>query len=129
MLQLVKKMRAVLRVEHNKGKIDPQGFAQEERRLELMQLKINISNLVKRAMDARIQGQYGTCRQLYTKGLSAMASVGDKDPYLLAREEDMRQGLKELEELQQQNSAQDLQNIKDKEADELDVLFQPKKKW
>ena len=38
MLQLVKKMRAVLRVEHNKGKIDPQGFAQEERRLELMQL-------------------------------------------------------------------------------------------
>ncbi|MCZ4263155.1 hypothetical protein O4G76_20250, partial [Limimaricola sp. G21655-S1] len=40
MLQLVKKMRAVLRVEHNKGKIDPQGFAQEERRLELMQLKI-----------------------------------------------------------------------------------------
>lgn len=129
MLQLVKKMRAVLRVEHNKGKIDPQGFAQEERRLELMQLKINISNLVKRAMDARIQGQYGTCRQLYTKGLSAMASVGDKDPYLLAREEDMRQGLKELEELQQQISAQDLQNIKDKEADELDVLFQPKKKW
>ena len=58
-----------------------------------------------------------------------MASVGDKDPYLLAREEDMRQGLKELEELQQQNSAQDLQNIKDKEADELDVMFQHKKKW
>ncbi|MFB2862593.1 DNA repair protein [Aeromonas sp. MdU4] len=129
MLQLVKKLRAVLRVEHNKGKIDPQGFAQEERRLELMQLKINISNLVKRAMDAQIQGQYGTCRQLYTKGLSAMASVSDKDPYLMAREEDMRQGLKALDELQQQNSAQDLQNIKDKEADELDVLFQPKKKW
>ena len=37
MLQLAKKMRAVLRVEHNKGKIDPQGFAQEDRRLELMQ--------------------------------------------------------------------------------------------
>jgi hypothetical protein len=129
MLQLVKKMRALLRVEHNKGKIDPQGFAQEERRLELMQLKINISNLVKRAMDAQIQGQFGTCRQLYTKGLSAMASVSDKDSYLLAREEDMRQGLKALDEQQQQNSAQDLQNIKDRETDELDVLFQPKKKW
>ncbi|MEZ6965342.1 DNA repair protein [Aeromonas sp. S9(2024)] len=129
MLQLVKKMRALLRVEHNKGKIDPQGFAQEDRRLELMQLKINISNLVKRAMDAQIQGQYGTCRQLYTKGLSVMAGVSDKDPYLLAREEDMRQGLMALDELQQQNSAQDLQNIKDRETDELDVLFQPKKKW
>lgn len=129
MLQLVKKMRALLRLEHNKGKIDPQGFAQEDRRLELMQLKINISNLVKRAMDAQIQGQYGTCRQLYTKGLSVMAGVSDKDPYLLAREEDMRQGLMALDELQQQNSAQDLQNIKDRETDELDVLFQPKKKW
>ena len=57
-----------------------------------MQLKINIANLLKRAMDAQIQGQYGTCRQLYTKGLGALANVTDKDPYLLAREEDMRQG-------------------------------------
>lgn len=129
MLQLVKKMRALLRVEHNKGKIDPQGFAQEDRRLELMQLKVNVANLVKRAMDARIQGQVGTCRQLYTKGLSAIASIADKDSYLLAREEDMRMGLAELEELQQQSSAQDLQTIKDKDADDLDVLFQPKKKW
>ncbi|MGL4931935.1 MAG: DNA repair protein, partial [Aeromonas sp.] len=56
-------------------------------------------------------------------------SVSDKDPYLLAREEDIRQGLLALDELLQQNSAQDLQNIKDKETDELDVLFQPKKKW
>lgn len=129
MLQLAKKMRAVLRVEHNKGKIDPQGFAQEDRRLELMQLKINIANLLKRAMDAQIQGQYGTCRQLYTKGLGALANVSDKDPYLLAREEDMRQGMRQLEEHLQQHSEKELQNIKDKEADELDVLFQPKKKW
>ncbi|MBL0679302.1 DNA repair protein [Aeromonas dhakensis] len=129
MLQLVKKMRAVLRVEHNKGKIDPQGFAQEDRRLELMQLKVNIANLVKRAMDAQIQGQYGTCRQLYTKGLSALASVADKDPYLMAREEDMRQGLVGLDAHLQEHSEKELQNIKDKEADELDVLFQPKKKW
>ena len=129
MLQLAKKMRAVLRVEHNKGKIDPQGFAQEDRRLELMQLKINIANLLKRAMDAQIQGQYGTCRQLYTKGLGALANVTDKDPYLLAREEDMRQGMRQLEEHLQQHSEKELQNIKDKEADELDVLFQPKKKW
>ncbi|MGL4546128.1 MAG: hypothetical protein ACRCUU_11385, partial [Plesiomonas sp.] len=93
MLQLVKKLRALLRVEHNKGKIDPPGFAQEDRRLELMLLKINIANLLKRAMDEHIQGQYGTCRQLYTKGLTALASVSDKDPYLLAREEDIRQGL------------------------------------
>ena len=40
-------------------------------------------------MDAQIQGQYGTCRQLYTKA-RRLANVSDKDPHLLAREEDMR---------------------------------------
>jgi len=47
----------------------------------------------------------------------------------MAREEDMRQGLQGLDEHLQQHSDKELQNIKDKEADELDVLFQPKKKW
>ena len=42
---------------------------------------------------------------------------------------DMRQGLQGLDEHLQQHSDKELQNIKDKEADELDVLFQPKKKW
>ncbi len=71
----------------------------------------------------------GTCRQLYTKGLSALASVTEKDPYLMAREEDMRQGLAGLDAHLQEHSEKELQSIKDKEADELDVLFQPKKKW
>ncbi|GJA13414.1 hypothetical protein KAM337_02220 [Aeromonas caviae] len=41
----------------------------------------------------------------------------------------MRQGMRQLEEHLQQHSEKELQNIKDKETDELDVLFQPKKKW
>ena len=94
-----------------------------------MQLKINIANLLKRAMDAQIQGQYGTCRQLFTKGLAAVSNVGDKDAYLLAREEDMRLGLQSLDDHLAQQSESELQNIKDKETDELDILFQPKKKW
>jgi hypothetical protein len=37
--------------------------------------------------------------------------------------------MRQLEEHLQQHSEKELQNIKDKETDELDVLFQPKKKW
>lgn len=33
MLQTAKKLRAIVRLEHNKGKIDPQSFAAEDRRL------------------------------------------------------------------------------------------------
>ncbi|PJG60372.1 DNA repair protein [Aeromonas cavernicola] len=129
MLQLVKRMRAVLRVEQNKGKIDPQGFAKEDRRLELMQLKINVANLLKKAGEAQVDGQLGTCRQLLTKGLTTLSSLADKDPYLLSREEEFRSGLASLDALQQQNNAQDIQTMKDKEANDLDLLFQPKKKW
>ncbi|ENY71466.1 hypothetical protein [Aeromonas diversa] len=129
MLQTVKKMRAVLRVEHNKGKIDPQGFAQEDRRLELMQLKVNIANLTQRAREAQANGQFGSCRQMLLKGLTVLGNVSDKDAYLIAREEDMRQAIQDLDNMLQSESQKELQNIKDKEADELDVLFQPKKKW
>ncbi|MBZ6071706.1 DNA repair protein [Aeromonas schubertii] len=129
MLQTVKKMRAVLRVEHNKGKIDPQGFAQEDRRLELMQLKVNIANLTQRAREAQSSGQFGSCRQMLLKGLTVLGNVADKDAYLIAREEDMRQAIQDLDSMLQSESQKELQNIKDKEADELDVLFQPKKKW
>ncbi|MDO2950911.1 DNA repair protein [Aeromonas simiae] len=129
MLQTIKKMRAVLRVEHNKGKIDPQGFAHEDRRLELMLLKVNIANLLQRAREAMNSNQFGSCRQLLTKGLAVLGNVSDKDAYLIAREEDLRQGLAELDHRLQSESQKELQNIKDKEADELDMLFQPKKKW
>lgn len=79
MLQTAKKLRAIVRLEHNKGKIDPQSFAAEDRRLELMMLKVNIANLLQKAMEARLQNQIGTAKQLLTKGINALSVIRDKD--------------------------------------------------
>ena len=128
MLQLVKKIRAVVRIEHNKGKIAPPAFIAEDRRLELLLLKINIANLQQRALDAQIQRQFGTSRQLLTKGISTLTSIHDKDAWLITREEEMRFRLREMSEQLEEANQKELEQMKEKK-DDLDVLFQPKRKW
>ena len=128
MLQLVKKIRAVVRIEHNKGKIAPPAFIAEDRRLELLLLKINIANLQQRALDAQIQRQFGTARQLLTKGISTLTYIHDKDAWLITREEEMRFRLREMSEQLEEANQKELEQMKEKK-DDLDVLFQPKRKW
>ena len=128
MLQLVKKIRAVVRIEHNKGKIDPQAFVAEDRRLELLLLKINIAKLLQRTVEARLQRQYGSAKQMLTKGISTLASVHDKDAWLIAREEEMRLSLREMTEQLEQANQKEIDELNEKK-DDLDVLFQPKRKW
>nr|WP_321270866.1 DNA repair protein [uncultured Tolumonas sp.] len=128
MLQTTKKLRAIVRMEHNKGKIDPQSFSVEDRRLELMLLKINIANLLQKAMDARVQRQIGTAKQLLTKGISALGIIHDKDAYLIASEEEMKSTLRDINDQLERESQKEREEIQEKQ-DDLDVLFQPKKKW
>ena len=128
MLQLVKKIRAVMRVEQNKGKIDPQAFVAEDRRLELLLLKINIANLIQRALDARVQRQFGSAKQMLTKGITTLAAIHDKDAWLVTREEEMRMALREMAEQLEKANQKELDQLNEKK-DDLDVLFQPKRKW
>jgi len=128
MLQTTKKLRAIVRMEHNKGKIDPQSFSVEDRRLELMLLKINIANLLQKAMDARVQRQIGTAKQLLTKGINALSVINDKDAYLIASEEEMKLTLRDINDQLERESQKEREEIQEKQ-DDLDVLFQPKKKW
>ena len=128
MLQIVKKIRAVVRIEHNKGKIDPQAFVAEDRRLELLLLKINIANLLQRAMDARVNRQFGSAKQLLNKGITTLASIHDKDAWLITREEEMRMSLREMTEQLEEANQKELEEMQEKK-DDLDVLFQPKRKW
>ena len=128
MLQLVKKIRAVMRVVQNKGKIGPQAFVAEDRRLELLLLKINIANLIQRALDARVQRQFGSAKQMLTKGITTLAAIHDKDAWLIAREEEMRMALREMAEQLEQANQKELDQLNEKK-DDLDVLFQPKRKW
>jgi hypothetical protein len=131
MLQTIKKLRVIVRLEHNKGKIDPQSFSVEDRRLELMLLKINIANLLQKALDARVQRQIGTAKQLLIKGINALSTIHDKDAYLIGSEEEMKATLRDINTQLERESQVEREEIQEKQEkqDDLDVLFQPKKKW
>ena len=129
MLQVIKKIRAIIRSEHSKGKVDTTVYVTENRRLELMQLKINLENAISRAQTAKMNRQFGTVKQLLDKAIQTLSGVPDRDAYLQAKLEQMEMMKAEMNTQLKSDSDTDLKERQEKEVDELDVLFQPKKKW
>ncbi|MGF1686444.1 DNA repair protein [Photobacterium japonica] len=127
MLQLVKRLKATIRNEHSKGRMPTQSFVSENARLEGLQLRINIENVVKRANEARTKRQLGTAKQLLKKGIEVLASKNDN--YANQAREKLQIMLSEIDNSQNSSHEQLRQQMIDKEQDELDVLFQPKRKW
>ncbi|CAG9296521.1 DNA repair protein [Celerinatantimonas diazotrophica] len=131
MLKVIKRLRAVIRSEHSRGRIATPIFVAEDRRLELMTLKVNIENTIKRAAESQAVRQWGTARQLLNKAITIVSNLSDRDEYLEQRlaymhqmNDEMSERLKKVQTQQKEEKAKDL-----KEQDELDMLFQPKKKW
>ncbi|MBM7457011.1 hypothetical protein HNR62_002913 [Oceanisphaera litoralis] len=131
MLKIVKRLRALLRIEHNNGKLGNQTFIIEDRRLELVQLKINLANLVKRTRLALDNKDNHMARQMLAKGLGVLEQVPDKDEQLKGIEENLQLRLNELDQAQNRTKAKQEQRVREEEQEksELDMLFEPKKKW
>ncbi len=126
MLKLVKRLRTVIKAEHGKGRLTTQAFVAENARLETMQLKINIENVIKRVNDAKVKGQLGTAQQLLKKALDVVTPKSD------AYSNQVRQSLKEMYDdiSAQLNKGHDAKaQSAEGEGDDYDELFAPKKKW
>ena len=128
-LQIVKRLRTVLRSEHSKGKMGNQIFVAEDRRLELIRLKVNLINLAKRSGAALANRDNNTARQMLKKGLTVLDQIPDKDEQLKSIESSMQQRLSELNSSQKQVEAEQKIREEESEKSELDQLFEPKKKW
>ncbi|MYM59889.1 DNA repair protein [Vibrio sp. OCN044] len=127
MLKLVKRLRDTIRSEHNKGRFDTQAYVAENARLETIQVRINIENVLKRANDAIVRGQPGTALQLVKKGLDALSTKNDN--YSNQAREKLQQMHDDLEQKRQSKSAEDLHQMEDERKSDMDELFGEKKKW
>lgn len=125
MLKLVKRLRAVIKAEHTKGRLSTQEFVTENSRLEQMQMKINIENVLKRVNDAKIKGQLGTAQQLLKKALDVVKTKND--PYCKSAQENLSVILEDVNKTLNKNHEEGMP--KPEENKELDELFVPKKKW
>ncbi len=132
LLQVTKKIRAVLRSEHAKGKINTEIFVAEDHRLEIMQLKINLENGIKRIFEAKLAKQFGSANQMINKLLKILTSITDKDSYLEKKQAQLATIKAEIKTYLVKTSDKELKALQEKEKekkDDLDVLFQDKKKW
>lgn len=127
-IQALKKLRLVLRSEHTRGRVDTTSYVAEEKRLDRLQLKISVENSIKRALSAKVLRQFGTAREMIEKAEQILASVSQPDDYTKGRISDLARIGAEIQ--QEMRNATDVEAKRQAAAvDDLDVLFQPKKKW
>ncbi|MFB2721550.1 flagellar motor control protein ZomB [Shewanella xiamenensis] len=130
LVQTLKKLKAILRAEHNKGRVDPAVFGQEENRVDSLQLRINVDSMLSRARAASFMKQYGSSKQMVTKALATLHAIKAQtpnDPFIARKVDEAKMLLDEIMGAQKLTapSAPKPKN----EEDDIDMLFQPKKKW
>ena len=128
-LQCIKKLRACLKSEQSKGVLDAQTYTKEDQRLDAMQLKINIESLAKRGMQAKNKDMLGSARQYFEKALQTISSHPIKSEYTKTKSAELSSQLEEITDSLKVTNASDAARKAKDEENELDVLFQPKKKW
>lgn len=129
MIQGIKKLRTILRAEHARGNIDTQLVVQEDRRLENLQLRINVESQIKRGNQARSSQMLGSARQCYEKALITLSNASHADEYVVAKRNEMNSILAEIAEELKEGNLRDRQKKAEAENNDLDVLFAPKRKW
>ncbi|GLO60444.1 hypothetical protein MACH09_09520 [Vibrio sp. MACH09] len=128
MLKLVKRLRDTIRSEHNKGRFNTQAYVAENARLETIQLRINIENVIKRTNEAMVRGQAGTARQLLKKGIDVLAPKNDS--YSNQARDKLQAMLGELESNSKSKGSEEMLAQEEKERDnDMKALFGEKKKW
>ena len=129
MIKGIKKLRTVLRAEHARGNVDTQMVIQEDRRLEVLQLRINVESQIKRGNQARSNNMLGSARQYFEKALTALSNTPHQDDYALTRKSEVIQALQDIATQLKEGNMRDRERKEEKENKDLDELFAPKRKW
>ena len=129
MIKGIKKLRTVLRAEHARGNVDTQMVIQEDKRLEILQLKINVESQIKRGSQARTNNMLGSARQYYEKALTALSNTPHQDDYSTTRKSEVIQTLQDIASELKEGNMRDREKKEEKENKDLDELFAPKRKW
>ena len=131
-LRVIRRLRAILRSELRVGAdISPSDIQKEDRRLYLLVLKVNISNLIQRTLELRKLKQIGSCRLLVQKGMEVIQKSNLKDDWLNEKADllnQLDQGL-DQDKAQKQSELEKANRKRNEDKKEMDEIFGDKKKW
>ncbi len=132
MLQAIKKIRAIIGSEHNKGKIKTDLFVAENYRMEIIQLKIHLHHGITKIIEANALQQVKIASDMIVKLLKSLAPVKKPDKYLTAKKNQLLQMQNDIKMKATTNAESQIkQSSKPEKKDALTVdnIFQNKKKW
>ncbi|MBZ9610172.1 hypothetical protein [Rheinheimera maricola] len=129
MIKGIKRLRTVVRSEHAKGNVDTPIVIHEDRRLEVLQLRINVESQIKRGNQARTNNMLGSARQYFEKALTALGGSPHQDDYTTTRKSEVIQALEDIARQLKEGNVRDREKKEEKENKDLDELFAPKRKW
>lgn len=125
----IKTLRALLRAEFKKGRIESRVFLNEDKLLERLQLRANVETLIRRADVAVKNNQLGSARQCLEKAIGALASQPNPDEFIVAKKAALEDQLTNIESNLKNANSRDVAKKEASERNELDELFAEKKKW
>lgn len=125
----IKKLRTTLRSEHARGNIDTASVIAEDKRLETLQLRINVESQIKRGKQARSNNMLGSARQYFEKALTSLNGSSHQDEYVVSRKAEVVQTLEDIATELKAGNLRDREKKEEKENKDIDELFAPKRKW
>ncbi len=125
----IKTLRALLRAEFKKNRLESRVFLAEDKLLERLQLRANVETLIRRGENAIVNDQLGSARQCLEKAIGALAAQPNPDEYINRKKALLEVQLDNIEENLKTTNSQDVAKRKKSEKNDLDELFAHKKKW
>lgn len=131
MMKVLRRLRKIIRIEFNRGRMSQADLITEDKRLELMIYKIQFCNLMSHIDELKFEKQYGTMRGLIQGALTSITRINTDDKWMLSLREELERMLEELNQTVSAKQHKEMEMVKEqqKEEDEIDALFMPKKKW
>lgn len=130
MVQLLKKTKGIINNEHKRGRINPEVFANEIKRVDLMQIRININSIISRAKTAVEAKQTGSARTYLDKAIKTLKAINsDGDSFVNERLAEAQAMLAKIDQVKIDRDEQTKIDKEEKSSTDLDTIFQPKKKW
>jgi hypothetical protein len=125
----IKTLRAMLRAEFKKNRIESKTFLAEDKLLERLQLRANVDTLIRRGDTAIESNQLGSARQCLEKAITALSAQPNPDEFIITKRADLEEQLRNIEKNLKTTNSRDVAKKEQLEKNELDELFSHKKKW
>jgi hypothetical protein len=125
----IKTLRAMLRAEFKKNRIENKVFLSEDRLLERLQLRTNVDTLIRRGDNAINNNQLGSARQCLEKAIGALSAQPNPDEFITTKKIDLQSQLRNIEKNLKTTNSRDVAKKEKLEKNDLDELFAHKKKW